>query len=305
MATSSTATKRFDSFMARAWADHATRSDAVARRLRMRTPPPQTPGQVAQLVRIVVHLLGEHLGRFDDARWRLEALRTHGLADDSVQSALRVAAATLDIGQERASALDGLDAAQALRAEAAAASLCLGRGQVERALQLIASAGARLAALPNATPQDHRPLAIACNNMTWELNELGARRSTEQTEAMLRLASASREHWARAGTWLEIERADYGLAITHLSAGLHDEAWRHAAQCLAVCLHHKAPPYEMFYAHEAMARVHQARRESAELAHHAQLLQAAFESLSRADQLANRGMLDAVLALGREQALAA
>jgi hypothetical protein len=305
MATSSAATKRFDTFMARAWADHATRSDAVARRLRMRTPPPQTPGQVAQLVRIVVHLLGEHLGRFDDARWRLDALRAHALADDSVQSALRVAAATLDIGQDRAHAFDALDAAQTLRAEAAAASLCLGRGRLERALQLIASAAARLAALPDATAQDHRPLAVACNNMTWELHDLGARRSPEQTQAMLRLAAASREHWSRAGTWLEIERAEYGLAITHLSAGLHDDAWRHAAQCLAVCLHHKAPPYELLYAHEAMARVHHARRESAELAHHAQLLRAAFARLSRDDRSANRGMLDAVLALGREQALAA
>lgn len=304
MATSSAAA-RFDSFMARVWADHATRSDAVARRLRMRTPPPQTPAQVEQLVRIVVHLLGEHLGRFDDARWRLDALRTHALADASVQSALRVAEATLDIGQGRDNALDGLDAAEMLRAEAGAAALCLGRGQVDRALQLIASAGARLAALPEATPQDHRPLAIACNNMTWELHDLGDRRSPEQTQAMLRLAAASREHWSRAGTWLEIERAEYGLAITHLAAGLHDEAWRHAAQCLAVCLRHKAPPYELLYAHEAMARVHHARREAAELAHHAQALRDAFARLNRDDQSANRGMLDAVLALGRGQALAA
>lgn len=295
MATSRAAT-RFDAFMARAWADHATRSDAVARRLRMRTPPPRTPGQLAQLVHIVVHLLGEHLGRFDDARWRLAALRTHPLADAGVQSALQVAAATLDIGQDRPPA-PGLDQSQTLRAEAAAAALCLGRGQIERALQLIADASARLAALPAASPRDHRPLAAACNNMAWELHDLGPQRSAEQTQAMLRLAAASREHWSRAGTWLEIERAEYGLALTHLSAGLHDDAWRHAAQCLAVCLHHRAPPCELLYAHEAMARVHHARREAAELAHHAQALQCVFERLGRNDQSGSRYVLDAVLAL--------
>lgn len=289
--------KRFDAFMARAWADHATRSDAVARRLRTRTPPPCTPEQLAQLVRFVVHLLGEHLGRFDDARWRLAALATHPLADAGVQSALQVAAATLDIGQERGQALDGLDASQTLRAEAAAAALCLGRGQVERALRLIDSASARLAAMPASTPQDHRPLAVACNNMTWELHDLGPKRSAEQTQAMLRLAAASREHWSRAGTWLEIERAEYGLALAHLSAGLHDDAWRHAAHCLAVCLHHRAPPHELLYAHEAMARVHHARREAAELAHHAQALQAAFERLGGDDRAGSRNVLDAVLAL--------
>jgi hypothetical protein len=252
---------------------------------------------VAQLVRFVVHLLGEHLGRFDDARWRLDALRTHPLADADVQSALRVAAMTLHLGEGHADAADALDAGQAVRAEAGAAALCLGRGQMARAERLLARARERVAALPAPTPQDHRPLAVACNNMTWTLHDLGAQRTPEQTETMLRLAAASREHWSRAGGWLEIERAEYALALTHLSAGLHDDAWRHAGQCLAVCLHHAAPPFELVYAHEAMARVHHARREAGELAHHAQALQSAFERMKADDQAACQGLRDAVLAL--------
>ena len=62
MATSRAATNAFDTFLSRAWADHATRSDAVARRLRLRTPPPQQPEHLSALVRLVVNLLGEHLG---------------------------------------------------------------------------------------------------------------------------------------------------------------------------------------------------------------------------------------------------
>lgn len=292
------AAARFDRFFARAWADHAGRPDAVARRLRLRTPPPCTPAHLIGLARLVVHLLGDHLGRFDDARWRLSALQSHPLADAAVHSELKVGAAVLDIGEGLADAAPaGMDTSQALRAEAGAATLCLGRGQVQRALQLIGHTVSRLSALPAATPQDHRPLAVACNNMAWELHELGTRRSAEQTEAMLRLAAASREHWSRAGTWLEIERADYALALTHLSAGLHDEAWRHAAQCLAVCLHHQAPPYELVFAHEAMARVHHARREAGELAHHAQALRAAFERLGGDEREGCREVCDAVLAL--------
>jgi hypothetical protein len=296
MATSRAAA-RFDSFVARAWADHATRGDAVARRLRMRTPPPQTPEQLVRLTRLVVHLVGEHLGRFDDARWRLAALRTHPLSDSTVQSELRVGVAVLDIGEGRVDAAEGLAPTETVRADAGAATLVLGRGDAGRAMRLIDRARERLVALPDAQPLDHRPLAVACNNMTWELHALGPQRSPDQTDAMLRLAAASREHWSRAGSWLEIERAEYGLAFAHLSAGLHDDAWRHAAQCLAVCLRHQAPAYEMVYAHEAMARVHHARREAAELAHHAQALQAAFERLSAADAEACRGVRDAVIAL--------
>lgn len=287
----------FNSFIARAWVDHATRSDAVARRLRLRTPPPQQPEHLSALVRLVVNLLGEHLGRFDDARWRLDALRTHPLADETVHSDLRVGHATLAIAQRGRLATRRLTATEAVRAESAAAALCLGRGQLVRALALIASATQRLAALPDAAPPDYRPLAVACNNMAWELEEIGAERRPSQTQAMLRLAASSREHWSRAGTWLHIERAEYCLALTHLSAGLHDQAWLHAAQCLAVCLRHHAAPFEHLSAHEAMARVHHARGEEAELAHHAQAMWDVFDRLSEADQAACREVVDDVLAL--------
>jgi hypothetical protein len=293
MATSRAASA-FDTFLRRAWADHATRADAVARRLRTRTPPPQSSAQLSALARFVVHLLGEHLGRFDDARWRLDALRSHPLADDSVQSELRVGAATLNLSQGDDGAALRLGAAELVRAESGAATVCLGRGQLERALHFIASAAARIAALPHAQPLDHRPLAVACNNMAWELQALDDQRSPAQTQAMLRIAAASREHWSRAGTWLHIERAEYCLALTHLSAGLFDDAWRHAGQCLAVCLHHRAPPMEHFYAHEAMARVHHARRESAELTHHVQSMHAVFNRMKPDDRAGCRDTLDAV-----------
>lgn len=293
MATSRSgrAAAAFEAFVARAWADHAGRADAVARRLQRRTPPPRAPQHLTALVSLVVHVLAEHLGRFDDARWRLAALASHPLADDSVRSALRVAQAALDwVEREGPLALDG---AETVRALASAASICLGRGDAARALQSIDDAAARLAALPGATPQDHRPLAVACNNMAWELHDLGTARTEAQTRAMLRLAAASREHWSHAGTWLQIERADYCLALTHLSAGRHDDAWRHAAQCLAVCLRHEDAPVERFGAHEAMARVHHARGEAAEFAHHVDEMAAALERMEPAAREASRSTLEA------------
>jgi hypothetical protein len=282
----------FDAFLARAWADHADRSEAVADRLRTQTPAPGKPEHLSALARLVVHLLGEHLGRFDDGRWRLAALAGHALANADVQSALRVSQATLTLAEGRVLPMDGLSASERLRAEAGAAAICLGRGQTDRALAFLAAAREGLAALPQSTPADHRPLAVACNNMAWELQERGAALSAVDTAAMLDIAAASRFHWERAGTWLEVERAEYCLAITHLSAGQPDTALRHAAQCLAGCIDHDAPPYEHFFGHEALARVQQARGDAAARDHHVQAAEAAYDRLGADDQSGCRAALD-------------
>jgi hypothetical protein len=291
----------FDAFLSRAWADHADHSEAVAERLRTQTPAPGKPAQLSALARLVVHLLGEHLGRFDDGRWRLAALAGHPLADADVQSTLRVGECSLTLAEGRDCPMNGFSAAERLRAEAGAAAICLGRRHTDRALAFIAAAREGLAALPQSMPADHRPLAVACNNMAWELHARGAARSAFDTAAMLDIAAASRDHWERAGTWLEVERAEYCLAMTHLNAGQLDAALRHAAQCLASCIAHDAPAYEHFFGHEALARVQQARGDAVAREHHVQAAEAAFDRLDADDQSACRATLDTLRALATAQ----
>lgn len=287
----------FDAFVAQAWADHADHAEAVAQRLRTEAPSPLEASQLTALARLSVHVLAEHLGRFDDARERLAALASNPLADDAVRSALTASQASLNLAEDRPEPMHGLSEPERVRAESDAAAICVGCGSVPRALGLIASARARLAALPNAAPADHRPLAVACHNMAWVLHERGASRSESETAAMLVIAAASREHWSHAGTWLEIERGDYDLAMTHLSAGLADDALRHASQCLAGCVEHDAPPFELFFAHEALARAQHARGDDASRRHHVDAAQAAYDALADEDQGACRGTLDALRAL--------
>lgn len=285
--------------MARAWADHADAPDAVAQRLQTDTPAPTTPAQVGALARLVVHLLGEHLGRFADGRWRLIALEDHPLArDPAARSELRVGRAAMSLAEGVAARMADFTPAETVRAQSGAAAICVGRGQSDRALAFIAAARQRLADLPAATVADHRPLAVACNNMAWELHDRGAARSAAETAAMLDIAAASRAHWSQAGTWLEVERADYGLALANLSAGQLDEALRHAAQCVAACIGHDAPPFEHFFGHEALARVQHARGDTVGRDHHVAAARSVFDRLGADDQAACRGTLDALGSLG-------
>lgn len=287
----------FDAFVSQAWTDHGDDAAGVAARLATDTPPPTTPAQLEALIRLTTHVLGEHLGAFDDARWRLAALATHEHANASVQSALRTSLVAIDLVDNGRAALGGFTDAEVARAYSSAAAMCVGRGRSAAALDFIAAARQRLADLPAATPADHRPLAVACNNMAWVLHDLGTARTAAETGAMLELAAASRMHWELAGTWLEVERAEYGLARMHLAAGQTDTALRHAAQCLAGCLAHDAPPYELFFGHEALALVQHVRGDHAALTHHRHAAQLAFDRLDADDREACRSTLDAVLAL--------
>lgn len=289
----------FDTFIGQAWADHADQPEAVARRLRSETPEPASADQLAALARLVVHLCGEHLGTFDDGRQRLAALAGHRLADAGVQSALRVGVASLDLAEHGRAQRKGFTLEERLRSEAAAAAISLGRRQTGRAMQLLGAARKRLATMPAAPGAVHRPLAVVCNNMAWALQERGSDRGADDTAAMLDLAAASRLHWSLAGTWLEVSRADYCLALCHLSAGLPDQAFGFASRCLAGCTDNKAPPSERFFAHEAAARAQHARGERGALLRHLAAAEAEFERLSVDEQDGSRSTLDALKALAR------
>ncbi len=288
----------FDSFLKQAWADHADQPSAVALRLRTQTPAPETGEQLGALVRLVVHLCGEHLGAFDDGRWRLAALVNHPLADASVQSALRVGMASLTLAQTGDADCAGFSVEERVRSEAAAAAICVGRHHAEQAISLVHAARERLASLPDAPAAVHRPLAVACNNMAWELHDRGDARSAEDTAAMLDIAVAAKWHWSRAGTWLETERADYCVAMCQLSAGETEAALQSAAQCLALCTQNDAPPYELLFAHEALARAYEARGDAVSRKRNTAAAQAAFEQLSASDQADCRSTLTGLQALG-------
>jgi hypothetical protein len=288
----------FDAFLQQAWADHADDAQAVAARLRSDTPAPESGAQIAALARFVVHLFGEHLGAFDDGRWRLAALVEHPQADAAALSALRVGIAGLSLAQNGAAGRKGFTLEESIRSEATAAAICVGRRDTARGMSLLRTARERLAAVPDAGAAVHRPLAVACNNMAWELNERGPERSAAETVAMLDIAAASKLHWAAAGTWLEVERADYCIALCHLSAAQLDPALSAAAQCLTACTQNDAPAYEFFFAHEALARVQHARGDAAAHRRHVDAAQAAFDELPADDQEGCRATLAKLKALG-------
>lgn len=76
---------------------------------------------------------------------------------------------------------------------------------------------------------------------------------------MLLAAEAGRRFWEIAGSWREVERAEYRWAMSCLKAGQFAEAASHARSCLEICAANEAEPIERFFGYEALARAEKAR----------------------------------------------
>ena len=243
----------FEEFIRTAWAEHADQPDDVAERLALSLDRVDLPAHVAPFAGIVTHVFGEHLARYDDGVELLESMRRlpacHGQAEALGILSRSVAALRYASGEERA--LDVLAPQDRMSGLANASGAILGRLEFRRAIAAYDEA-LRLANKHRPEARAQRSLAVAGNNLASGLEEK-ADRSASETEGMLRAAEGALKYWALAGTWLEVERAEYRLTRSLLQAGQAGAAIEHARQCIAVCAANDAPAFERFFGEAVLA----------------------------------------------------
>ena len=288
----------FDTFLDQAWTDHADQPEAVATRLsEVGLGLLQQPEQVASLAALAVHVHGQHLGRWADGlafQQQLAALplvQAGGMTAHSLRRHMAVLRLAGDLAgglnhdaTERRGAPDRSEAAR-LNALAAVA---LNAHDTQRARALLEEAIAAVegGALADTDPAV-RALAVAGNNLAATLEDLPARGDAER-DLMVLAAQTARQHWARAGTWLETERAEYRLAKTWLKAGQPATALHHAQRCLDIVDQQPATPalaLERFFGFEARACAASALQRAELLADSRARVEAAFEALPVEDQV--------------------
>lgn len=136
-----------------------------------------------------------------------------------------------------------------------------------------------------------RAYASSANNVATELQTSGpppgAPRDAERDALMLQAATIARRAWGHAGTWQHAERAEYRLALCHAVAGNGAAALSHARLCLAGCeaAGADADALEHFFAHEALARAHQAAGDPGGAAAARTRMQALLPQIDTADGL--------------------
>jgi hypothetical protein len=262
-----------DEFVSQGWMDHATDAEGVMARLdqgvALMTDARHLPGLAA----LITHVAGEHLGRWDDGIALLESMAQSAVFDPSTPEgkAVRRSQAILHrcagnhAAEERsfaASKTGGAtsEASDRIRLLAVSASALLGQKRLSEASGDFEAAVALASYGPDAKDPAARALAVTGNNLACEL-ENRPTLSPEEQDLMLRAARAGRQFWEIAGTWKEVERAEYRLALSHIKAGRTQEALRHARRCLAVVQENGSEPGEVFFAHEAIARAHLASKD--------------------------------------------
>lgn len=287
----------FDSFLDQAWNEHATQPEAVAARL---AGPGlalvQDERQLGELAALAQHVHGQHLGRWAEGvgfQQQLAALPLLAPGSATAQ-ALQRHTTVLQLAGGSAALNPALPPAEHTRLQALTAA-ALALHDSPRAGALLQAAVAGAGTLPDGDPAV-RALAAASNNLASALQE-EAQLSQAQQRLMVQAAQVARATWERAGTWLEVERADYRLALCLAKAGEPGAARAHAQACLARVQAQPepgAPALEHFFGWECRARVEAAAGDIAAQAQALQQAEAWFARLAEADQAWCRASLEAL-----------
>lgn len=278
----------FDTFIGQGWDQHVKDAAGVAVRL-------QTDGiallteaqQIVPLAHLAHHVMGEHLGRWQEGLQFQQQLAALPLCQPggAEAQALRRFMASLQLASGTAAGVDAraaLGASDRIRVTAMAAA-SLAEQDTARALALFqdALAQADCAAMPDADPCN-RALAVSGNNLAATLEEKTSR-SAEERSLMILAAQTARHYWAIAGGWLETERAEYRLAMSWLQADDPVQARSHAQNCLEIVEANQGAALERFFGWEALGRV---ERAAGNATGHAQALnqaETAFAALATSD----------------------
>ena len=244
-----------------AWTRHDSEPQALANELVAMAPALPDDGDGAEAVRLARHTLLAHLAdtallqRFVDA---LPAGAQTGVQKERTVWAL--AALHMGFAPSQPALSDAVawgllgDVAQAL----------IQRGD-------LAAARVRLLGLENVAathsdPAARRAYAATAHNVALALRT--GPRDAARDAVMIEMAELERRAWARAGTWMEVERADYHLAMCHAVIGQGVQALRHATACMQACEANAADAAERFFAHECNVHAARAAGDSAAAASH-------------------------------------
>ena len=274
----------FENYLQKAWSEHASDAEQVSRGFGEGLSMLSTMQQIAPMAGLVTHVMGEHLAKWEEGVQWLSKLQEHDQMQvgSEADQAVRRSQAALSLGGGLSDTVDQFHSSDQVRILAVTASALAARdsGRAElyfrRALKLVETA------LGEKDP-GVKALAVTGHNLACALEEKSTLSKSERG-LMILAAETSRKLWAKVGTWLEVSRAEYRLAMTFLRAGETLIALQHAKLCRVLCVENKAGPLDLFFAFEAVALAERANGQSFEFREALNLAEIHFAMLAADDK---------------------
>jgi hypothetical protein len=132
---------------------------------------------------------------------------------------------------------------------------------------------------------DRRQLAVDLFNHVWTLLRKPVRTPDEDDE-MLHAAHASRYHWGEVGTAANRARGEWQCSRVYAVLGRAEPALHHARRCLQLCEAHPSElePFDLPYAHEALARAQAVAGDLEAAERHAEVARSHLDALDDDDR---------------------
>lgn len=245
----------FEIYLNQSWNDHAIQPEKTAAEFSIGLSLVTSNEELDQFVRLVTHVMSEHLARWNEGVLYLSNLKSHSAfvkGSEAEKSILR-SIASLQVCGEQSPEIKLFSLSDQVRILAMASSALADKDSKKSQELLIQALDLAEKGLNKIDPAN-RSLAITGNNLACALEEKRSRSKVE-TELMILASQTGRKYWELAGGWLEVSRAEYRLSMTYIQAEDYLKALSHAQTCVELCRENNAGNMDMFYAYEALAVV--------------------------------------------------
>ncbi len=247
----------FHEYLKNAWSIHPLESEKLFGEFKRHLNLIQTSEDVNAFAHLITHVSGEHLGKWKEGLHLLQILKANPLLNDYLIIDRYIA--TLSLSLDSHYSIKNFSDSDQARILAMAASALAFNNQAKRAADYIELACQIAKSKLDKSDPANKSLAIAGNNLASSLEEKESL-THEETKLMVQAAYVGRIFWELAGTWKEVERAEYRVARSFLKADILDKAFLHAEKCLEIVAANNNEPLEVFFGFEVMALVERARR---------------------------------------------
>lgn len=207
----------FNDFLNSAWNDHATRAAQVATRFNEGIRLLEKNDQISSLANLITHVMGEHLGQWEKGVQLLQQLEKLSFYDPLTESknTIKRSVSILELASGKLEVPIDLSVSDQIRVLVVAASALNEQKNSDKALKLFQRALDQAQSGMSKEDPANRVLAISGNNIACSLEERESL-TNDETNLMILAAHTGRNYWEIAGSWLEIERAEYRLSKSFL-----------------------------------------------------------------------------------------